>query len=94
MTKSCDNCKWDEQGLNPCDWCCCQNYLEPVEPEKKKTNADRIRAMPDEELAAFIGSFADCRFCLFQDEVFPECAIADDGCCKIWTDWLKQECEA
>ena len=48
-----------------------------------KTNADRIRAMTDEELAEKLSSFR-CP----QKWCFP-----DDGknCKSCWLDWLKQE---
>lgn len=68
-----------------CDRCkeyarCCLNYdgdncrrSRTVEP----TNADRLRAMSDEELAEFLGD---------NDSNFP---IGDHK--KYWLDWLRQE---
>lgn len=63
-----------------------------------KTNADKIRAMTDEELAAF---FAQQKY---RKPVFdgwlPLCyhvmgprMCHEDGCEKCWLDWLKQEVE-
>ena len=65
-------------------------------PEPKRTNADRIRAMTDEELARM--------FLLHDDNVYRHCpsdTIAEYcqekpeiECCDCndcWLDWLKQE---
>ena len=54
-------------------------YLDYPKPRKPITNADRIRAMTDEELAEFLGE---------NDSNFP---IGDHK--KEWLDWLKKECE-
>ena len=52
---------------------------------RKMTNADRIRAMSDEEMAAFMErtiTFAGC----------PSLPInCQESCAKCWLDWLKQE---
>ena len=67
-------------------------YLDYPKPRKKQTNADRIRQMTDEELAALlaneacptkesIGSIKRCKRC---KEFYHFC----DSC---WLDWLKQE---
>lgn len=60
--------------------------------EKPQTNADRIRAMTDEELAEFLIQDGDCpperRYpdsCPNRDRVTPKV------CCDCWLDWLKQE---
>lgn len=46
------------------------------------TNADRIRAMTDEELAHYINeSTGDC----------PSNSKCQKNCDKCWLDWLKQE---
>lgn len=66
-----------------CDMCN-KKYFEPI------TNADRIRAMTDDELAKFLSA-----------EIFtiPECnqldvvTRCDEDCNKCWLDWLKQESE-
>ena len=55
-------------------WKC--NYI-PV-----PTNADRIRAMSDEELKEFICSILQCKFCKF--EGFGGCELLE---------WLKQPAE-
>ena len=49
-----------------------------------QTNADRIRAMTDEELAKFIASQrTDCYHC--------PVVVCVDACEVSWLDWLKQE---
>ena len=59
--------------------------LEKYFDKKPMTNADRIRAMTDEELAETLSSFR-CP----QKWCFPK-----DGknCKSCWLDWLKQEAE-
>lgn len=62
------------------------NKVEAIQV-KKPTNADRIRAMTDEELAEFLA-----------EEIFtiPECnrldvvTRCDEDCNKCWLDWLKR----
>ena len=49
------------------------------ERKRKKTNADRIRAMSDEELKEFICSTLQCKFCKF--EGWGECELLE---------WLQQ----
>ena len=39
-------------------------YLDYPKPRKTQTNADRIRAMSDEELAVFMFSMVDCVSCI------------------------------
>ena len=60
------------------------------------TNADKIRAMTDEELAEFIGKCVDHEFhiecsCFLCDEGY--CRYPKKGCDEIALEWLKQECE-
>lgn len=58
-------------------------YFEIV--EKPKTNADRIRAMTDEELAKWIN---DSPMCLF-----PEKECTDEECTPCILRWLQQPAE-
>lgn len=53
-----------------------------------ESNADRIRAMSDEELADWIFDRAKCQNC----KELP-CVKHDKGtdCRELWLDWLKQE---
>ncbi len=63
-------------------------YLDYPKPRKPITNADKIRAMTDEELAQL---FADdnCGYCRIHDFCFAKgCRI---NCEDVWLDWLKQE---
>lgn len=55
----------------------------------KQTNADRIRAMTDEELSRWLG-----------DMIYPECVCCPaaknwwcEDCYETWQVWLKQEAE-
>jgi hypothetical protein len=61
-------------------------------PKRKTTNADRIRAMTDKELCAFLCDLTDCPVC-------PGSEVCEDGCgwdkenkvMKGLYAWLKQE---
>ena len=57
--------------------------------KKPQTNADRIRAMSDEELGKFLG---ECKFCDICDEGCDNCTYHGD-CDKRLLDWLKQPAE-
>ena len=58
------------------------------EAPKPITNADRIRAMTDEELAELFAN-DNCGYCRIHDFCFDKgCAI---NCEDVWLDWLKQE---
>lgn len=58
---------------------------EAIRRQNRKTNADRIRAMSDEELAEAFAMQCAGRVCK---------GIPFDGkneCVKCWLDWLQQE---
>jgi len=58
--------------------------------KKTMTNADRIRAMTDTELAELFAN-DNCGYCRIHDFCFAKgCAI---NCEDVWLDWLKQEVE-
>ena len=57
--------------------------------EKPKTNADRIRAMTDEELCEFLSK---CEFCDICPEGCANCTYHGD-CDKRLLDWLQQPAE-
>ena len=61
------------------------DFLVQYEPPQPKTNADRIRAMTDEELAELL------------EQVRVSCGLAMGGrdcrpnCKDCWLDWLREE---
>lgn len=60
------------------------------------TNADRIRAMSDEELAEFIGRCVDHEFqfeCVCFLNQFGYCQYPTRGCNENALEWLKQEAD-
>ena len=65
-------------------------------PEQTLSNADRIRAMSDEELAVFLDDLTClCVVCSDHDGVNENCPIYEQGCgryCepKDLMDWLQQ----
>lgn len=53
-----------------------------------QTNADKIRAMSDEELAYWISDHADCNN---RCEAWKDgCMNSDSTCIEAWLDWLKE----
>lgn len=54
----------------------------------KKTNADRLRSMTDEELAEWMANKVDCQYCSVRSEW---CTESEASCRTNWLDWLKQE---
>lgn len=59
--------------------------------DSRKTNADRIRNMSDEELAMFIGNLAECINCDLQCS--EKCIATIDECCRKHLEWLQLEAE-
>lgn len=96
MILTCKNCKHFndfgdviDEGQEPC-WSCLRargDYLPNHELiEKKKTNADRIRSMSDEELADFIGHKPTIEWC----PADKDCTW-DDDCKDCVLVWLRKE---
>lgn len=57
--------------------------------EKSQTNADRLRAMSDAEIADFLCDIGECdRRCPAK---IGDCIFSDSNCRSAWLDWLKQE---
>lgn len=90
----CNTCKFDPKnggdGWSACDTCihnsCLKDGYEPV------TNADRIRAMTDEELAHWI-----CKrlpSCSVETCPGAELCNGTDGLSNGLVKWLQQPCEA
>lgn len=70
----------------------------PVEKMGIRTNADRIRAMTNEELAEFLVkiSFGAYQSCMVIDEDckhFPDVPQGDEMCKKCFKEWLESEVE-
>lgn len=64
-------------------------YLDYAKPYKPQTNADRIRAMSNEELCEFLGEYKFCDIC---KEGCDNCTYNGD-CDKRLLDWLQQPLE-
>ena len=80
-------------GLNSRGYC---NYTACIFPviktttitnQKPITNADRFRAMSDEELAELWWERVDCGEC----PVHKECRMTGQDCKRLALDWLRQE---
>jgi len=86
--------------LYPCVYCTedgyCKKYSDdevtswcvqsPCKDEKP-SNADRIRAMTDEELVEIFAN-NDCGYCRIHDFCFAKGSAIN--CEDVWLDWLKQ----
>lgn len=72
----------------------CRKFSKFVPKGKRQTNADRIRAMSDEELAGFIDGFWSAAWCPDDPPVdanTKECLMHDGNCQLCILDWLRQE---
>ena len=76
---TCGNCGWTNGGEN------LDLYPTAPGPKTPMTNADRIRAMSDEELAELIYRRHTCP----PGKGYLDCKISDT-CDKCWVDWLQQ----
>jgi hypothetical protein len=93
----CENCIFVDEPIDkdPCQECnraFLAQHIKPnfVSKRKPKTNADRIRAMTDEELAEFFQNTTFCDSCFINKN---ECGTESYSCIQRWLDWLKQEAE-
>lgn len=73
-------------------------YLDSPKPRKTTTNADRIRAMSDEELAECIFEIGfDCHLCSeherLSDNPFLRHEKCDEKCTEHCLEWLQQQAE-
>ena len=74
------------------DFVCINGVSCKITTGKPQTNADRIRAMSDEELAEFIHSGDECGFCN-QFGVGPG-RKCDGDCVECIIFWLRSEVKA
>lgn len=81
---------WDGRciGTKEVDPCTGYDKCKQYKPNYT-TNADRIRAMSDEELCEFLGEYKFCDIC---EEGCDSCTYNGD-CDKRLLDWLKQSAE-
>lgn len=95
MRKNCESCKYDLLKTEICDECYntsdAPTKWQPSAHYEPDTNADRIRAMSDEELRNFLQS--RCWICETH-KLCDECSLyhEEKGCLSI-LEWLKQPAE-
>lgn len=105
MYNYCKTCCHDDGDIGFCDKCYYNHILEekgipPTEYEAKpkpQTNADKIRAMSDDELAEFMVKTIGNSFCppsIAEDSIEEVCRGKSGGCMRCWLCWLKQEVES
>lgn len=87
-------------GTKECEACSCggdESKCDFYEDKRKKatpktTNADRIRAMSDEDLATWVETIAGCHLCPMLDEQCSGGEVNSRANCKHhWLEWLRQE---
>ena len=61
--------------------------------DDKRTNADRIRDMSDEELAEFLDIVGEDGISSQYADVPCDCCCEKTECSKCWEDWLQSEAE-
>ena len=97
----CETCDYANRPpyKSPCSECdqtmgspfCCYKH------EEKPTNADRIRAMSDEELAKFLECFGLCHHCTEHHRLGDLRIYADEKCDEMCEqhclEWLKHPAE-
>lgn len=87
--KECNQCphEFNDKNLEPCKDCV----------PKKKTNADRIRAMSDEELAEFLlkvnNAYAEPCMLSGGDCKWEDYPTHDKGCKDCFLEYLRKEAE-
>ena len=87
----CASCLHKNVHPNVCSDCLGGTHFKPRKP-RNKTNADRIRAMTDADLARWIALHPCLPNCPAQtEECFKSSKL--ESCAKRWLDWLKQETE-
>ena len=94
MVNNCGNCKHREVAgyEEPCSSCRTTSGGTPTKWEQQnatKTNADRVRAMSDEELCDFLYSYKFFEMC---KEGCGECSYQGE-CVRRLMEWLKQPAE-
>ena len=76
----------------PVTWAKLRNtpYCELIKP--RRTNADKIRAMSDEELSKLIAHYIDCAECQESNIGEPRCRVGQT-CEEYWLEWLRGDAE-
>ena len=88
------------KNAKPCYECSAcmsgDDHFRPAKPEKKRTtNADRIRAMSDEELSEHLVDIGwECHFCTEHQKLDNEPLLCgekcDEKCSEHCLEWLQQ----
>ena len=97
MPKECKNCVHKSNFKSAECGVCMVSYYDGEQiglpsnfEQKPQTNADRIRAMSDEELAEGLDSLRYGFGCELCEKVFRGC---DENCRTHFMEWLKQPAE-
>lgn len=90
--KNCKNCRYKGRPtyIDPCAGC---HEFDKFELKSTTTNADRIRAMSDEELAEFINGIAVRACCDYCQLAYTDGACTETLCDDARENWLRQPAE-
>ena len=94
MLTDCMTCVYLDKCEQEDRWSSCINYkMMPTTNPPPQTNADRIRAMTDEELAEWGATLPCCPLGPDLEELcYPQNVCENtDFARKCWLNWLKQE---
>lgn len=86
-------------GIDNNHTCNCQHNSNSRDNEpccrcdSRHTNADRIRNMPDEELAEFLDIVEQDGISSQYADVPCDCCCENTECSKCWKEWLQSEVE-
>lgn len=87
LCTKCRNPECEYAGRKVWVMICAHEYMAPPQ-----TNADRIRAMSDEDLATWVETIAGCHLCPMLDEQCSGGEVNSRANCKHhWLEWLRQE---
>ena len=84
----CENCKITMCREEMDDGIGCAEFV--AKDTNVLTNADRIRAMDDDELANFLSNWGGCNKCKFRDTCTSSIGSVSKICKEIHLEWLKQ----
>jgi hypothetical protein len=107
MRKICKECaNYDHKNLKhtkACGTCVTEHYQDGTESDPSnwralpQTNADRIRAMSDEELAVFLEYFGCCHYCSEHERLSDNPLLrnerCDEKCEEHCLEWLQRPAE-
>ena len=84
----CKGCKYELEKEDS-EYCtgCTQNAVDKY---TRKTNADDLRSMTDEEIAVLLVKYSNCEYCCISEKC-PK--LGEGSCINTFLAWLQSEVE-